>query len=257
MSVLASHHQLRLTRPGIVGPRAGNRATARRAVTAPACKALIPESTCKRGRSLQGQPRGRHTHRRHRRAHRRGTHRRRPRQSQGGTATATEPSTELNAAALYDKVSASNQAKVAPPGNDPSPVSLTAPTDAAPKKTAQKSFDSFADFKAELAEDMVSAPKKEKKPTQKSFDSDAIVAKKESFASSVSSNAQKKAEDEAKYAALRSEYEAKMDRIRAERRLEEKARVAAQNAEVRAKKDAAKAKSDAVSLFFVGIYTGN
>ena len=48
-----------------------------------------------------------------------------------------------------------------------------------------------------------------------------------------------------------------MDRIRAERRLEEKARVAAQNAEVRAKKDAAKAKSDAVSLFFVGIYTGN
>lgn len=44
-----------------------------------------------------------------------------------------------------------------------------------------------------------------------------------------------------------------MDRIRAERRLEEKARVAAQNAEVRAKKDAAKAKSDAVSLFFVGI----
>ena len=75
--------------------------------------------------------------------------------------------------------------------------------------------------------------------------------------SSVSSSAQKKAEDEAKYAALRSEYEAKMDRIRAERRLEEKARVAAQNAEVRAKKDAAKAKSDAVSLFFVGIYTGN
>ena len=44
-----------------------------------------------------------------------------------------------------------------------------------------------------------------------------------------------------------------MDRIRAERRLEEKARVAAQNAEVRAKKEAAKAKSDAVSLFFVGI----
>ena len=165
-------------------------------------------------------------------------------------ATATEPSTELNAAALYDKVSASNQAKVAPPGNDPSPVSLTAPTDAAPKKTAQKSFDSFADFKAELAEDMVSAPKKEKKPTQKSFDSDAIVAQKESFASSVSSSAQKKAEDEAKYAALRSEYEAKMDRIRAERRLEEKARVAAQNAEVRAKKDAAKAKSDAVSIFY-------
>jgi hypothetical protein len=37
-----------------------------------------------------------------------------------------------------------------------------------------------------------------------------------------------------------------MDRIRAERRLEEKARVAAQ-----------KANSDAVSLFFVGIYTGN
>lgn len=99
--------------------------------------------------------------------------------------TATEPSTELNAAALYDKVSASNQAKVASPGNDPSPVSLTAPTDAAPKKTAQKSFDSFADFKAELAEDMVSAPKKEKKPTQKSFDSEAIVAKKESFAVSL------------------------------------------------------------------------
>ena len=86
---------------------------------------------------------------------------------------------------LYDKVSASNQAKVAPPGNDPSPVSLTAPTDAAPKKTAQKSFDSFADFKAELAEDMVSAPKKEKKQTQKSFDSEAIVAKKESFAVSL------------------------------------------------------------------------
>jgi hypothetical protein len=41
-----------------------------------------------------------------------------------------------------------------------------------------------------------------------------------------------------------------MDRIRAERRLEEKARVAAQNAEVRAKKDAAKAKSDAVSIFY-------
>ena len=191
MSVLASHHQLRLTRPGIVGPRAGNRATARRAVTAPACKASSPNQ-CKRGRSLQGQPRGRHTHRRHRRAHRRGSHRRRPRQSQGGTATATEPSTELNAAALYDKVSASNQAKVATPGNDPSPVSLTAPTDAAPKKTAQKSFDSFADFKAELAEDMVSAPKKEKKPTQKSFDSEAIVAKKESFASSVSSSPKKR-----------------------------------------------------------------
>ena len=42
MSVLASHHQLRLTRPGVVGPRAGNRATARRAVTAPACKASSP-----------------------------------------------------------------------------------------------------------------------------------------------------------------------------------------------------------------------
>ena len=40
MSVLASHHQLRLTRPGVVGPRAGNRATARRAVTA--CKASSP-----------------------------------------------------------------------------------------------------------------------------------------------------------------------------------------------------------------------
>ena len=168
-------------------------------------------------------------------------------------ATATEPSTELNAAALYDKVSASNQGKVASPANDPSPVSLTAPTDA-PKKTAQKSFDSLADFKAELAEDMVSAPKKEKKPTQKSFDSEAIVAKKESFAQTVSSSAQKKAEDEAKYAALRSEYEAKMDRIRAERRLEEKARVAAQNAEVRAKKDAAKAKSDAVSIFYWQLY---
>ena len=45
MSVLASHHQLRLTRPGIVGPRAGNRATARRAVTAPRMQGFfIPES---------------------------------------------------------------------------------------------------------------------------------------------------------------------------------------------------------------------
>ena len=51
-----------------------------------------------------------------------------------------------------------------------------------------------------------------------------------------------------------AEYEAKMDRIRAERRLEEKARVAAQNAEVRAKKDAAKAKSDAVSIFYWQLY---
>ena len=254
MSVLASHHQLRLTRPGIVGPRAGNRATARRAVTAPAYKASSPNNANEEDHSRANPVVGTLI--------------------AGIVAltavgptdaalaktkaapTATEPSTELNAAALYDKVSASNQAKVASPANDPSPVSLTAPTDA-PKKTAQKSFDSFADFKAELAEDMVSAPKKEKKPTQKSFDSDAIVAKKESFASSVSSNAQKKAEDEAEYAALRSEYEAKMDRIRAERRLEEKARVAAQNAEVRAKKEAAKAKSDAVSLLFMGIYTGN
>ena len=179
MSVLASHHQPRLTRP-VVGPRAGNRATARRAVTA--CKASSsPNNANEEDHSRAANP-------------------------VVGTliagivaltavgptdaalakakapATATEPSTELNAAALYDKVSASNQAKVAPPGNDPSPVSLTAPTDAAPKKTAQKSFDSLADFKAELAEDMVSAPKKEKKPTQKSFDSEAVVAKKESFA---------------------------------------------------------------------------
>jgi hypothetical protein len=179
MSVLASHHQLRLTRPGIVGPRAGNRATARRAVTAPACKASSPNQNANEEDHSRANP-------------------------VVGTLiagivaltavgptdaalakakaapTATEPSTELNAAALYDKVSASNQAKVASPANDPSPVSLTAP-----KKTAQKSFDSFADFKAELAEDMVSAPKKEKKPTQKSFDSEAIVAKKESFAVSL------------------------------------------------------------------------
>ena len=252
MSVLASHHQLRLTRP-VVGPRAGNRATARRAVTAPACKASSPNNANEEDHSRANPVVGTliagivaltavgPTDAALAKAK--------------AAPTATEPSTELNAAALYDKVSAS-KAKVASPANDPSPVSLTAPTDA-PKKTAQKSFDSFADFKAELAEDMVSAPKKEKKPTQKSFDSDAIVAKKESFASSVSSNAQKKAEDEAEYAALRSEYEAKMDRIRAERRLEEKARVAAQNAEVRAKKEAAKAKSDAVSLLFMGIYTGN
>jgi hypothetical protein len=184
MSVLATHHQLRLTRPVIVGPRAGNRATARRAVTAPACKASSsPNDTNEEDQSRANPVVGTLI--------------------AGIVAltavgptdaalaktkaapTATEPSTELNAAALYDKVSASNQAKVASPGNDPSPVSLTAPTDAAPKKTAQKSFDSFADFKAELAEDMVSAPKKEKKPTQKSFDSEAIVAKKESFAVSL------------------------------------------------------------------------
>ena len=248
MSVLASHHQLRLTRPGIVGPRAGNRATARRAVTAPACKASSPNNANEEDHSRANPVVGTLI------AGIVALTAVGPTEAKAAP-TATEPSTELNAAALYDKVSAS-KAKVASPANDPSPVSLTAPTDA-PKKTAQKSFDSFADFKAELAEDMVSAPKKEKKPTQKSFDSDAIVAKKESFASSVSSNAQKKAEDEAKYAALRSEYEAKMDRIRAERRLEEKARVAAQNAEVRAKKEAAKAKSDAVSLLFMGIYTGN
>jgi hypothetical protein len=181
MSVLASHHQLRLTRP-VVGPRAGNRATARRAVTVPACKANNANDANEDhsranpvvGTLIAGIV---------------------ALTAVGPTdaalakakapATPTEPSTELNAAALYDKVSASNQAKVATPGNDPSPVSLTAPTDAAPKKTAQKSFDSFADFKAELAEDMVSAPKKEKKPTQKSFDSEAIVAKKESFAVSL------------------------------------------------------------------------
>ena len=186
MSVLASHHQLRLTRPGIVGPRAGNRATARRAVTVPACKASSsPNQNANEEDHSSANPVV-------------GTliagivaltavgpTDAALAKAKAAPATATEPSTELNAAALYDKVSASNQAKVAPPANDPSPVSLTAPTDAAPKKTAQKSFDSFADFKAELAEDMVSAPKKEKKPTQKSFDSEAIVAKKESFAVSL------------------------------------------------------------------------
>ena len=185
MSVLASHHQLRLTRPGIVGPRAGNRATARRAVTAPACKASSQNQNANEEDQSRANPVvgtliagivaltavGRTDAA--------------LAKTKAPATTATEPSTELNAAALYDKVSASNQAKVATPANDPSPVSLTAPTDAAPKKTAQKSFDSFADFKAELAEDMVSAPKKEKKPTQKSFDSEAIVAKKESFAVSL------------------------------------------------------------------------
>ena len=184
MSVLASHHQLRLTRPVIVGPRAGNRATARRAVTAPACKASSspndanedhPTANKVVGTLIAGIVALTAV----------GPTDAALAKTKAAPATAAEPSTELNAAALYDKVSASNQAKVAPPGNDPSPVSLTAPTDAAPKKTAQKSFDSFADFKAELAEDMVSAPKKEKKPTQKSFDSDAIVAKKESFAVSL------------------------------------------------------------------------
>ena len=155
--------------------------------------------------------------------------------------------TELNAAALYDKVSAANQAKVATPGsNDAEP----AVNQAGPKK-ATRAFDSLADFKAELAEDMVTTPstaKEPKKPTQKTFDASSASTQKETFAAKLDSSARKRAEDDAKYAALRAEYEAKMDRIRAERRLQEKARVASQNAEVRAKKDAAKAKSDEVAL---------
>ena len=156
--------------------------------------------------------------------------------------------TELNAAALYDKVSAANQAKVATPSNDAEPNQAVVAS-SGPKK-ATRAFDSFADFKAELAEDMVTAPstkKEPKKPTQKSFDATQASTKKESFATKLAADAQKRAEDDAKYAALRAEYEAKMDRIRAERRLEEKARVAQQNAEVRAKKEAAKAKSDEVA----------
>lgn len=157
--------------------------------------------------------------------------------------------TELNAAALYDKVSAANQAKVATPSDDAEPAVNQAGNASGPKKTT-RTFDSFADFKAELAEDMVTAPstkKEPKKPTQKSFDATQASTKKESFATKLAADAQKRAEDDAKYAALRAEYEAKMDRIRAERRLEEKARVAQQNAEVRAKKEAAKAKSDEVA----------
>lgn len=156
--------------------------------------------------------------------------------------------TELNAAALYDKVSAANQAKVATPSNDAEPNQAVVAS-SGPKKTT-RAFDSFADFKAELAEDMVTTPstaKEPKKPTQKSFDSSSASTQKETFAAKLDSSAAKRAEDDAKYAALRAEYEAKMDRIRAERRLQEKARVASQNAEVRAKKDAAKAKSDEVA----------
>ena len=157
--------------------------------------------------------------------------------------------TELNAAALYDKVSAANQAKVAtPPSVDAEPNQAVVAS-SGPKKTT-RAFDSFADFKAELAEDMVTTPstaKEPKKPTQKTFDSSSASTQKETFAAKLDASARKRAEDDAKYAALRAEYEAKMDRIRAERRLEEKARVAAQNAEVRAKKDAAKAKSDEVA----------
>ena len=158
--------------------------------------------------------------------------------------------TELNAAALYDKVSAANQAKVAtPPSVDAEPNQAVVAS-SGPKKTT-RAFDSLADFKAELAEDMVTTPstaKEPKKPTQKTFDASSASTQKETFAAKLDSSAQKRAEDDAKYAALRAEYEAKMDRIRAERRLQEKARVAAQNAEVRAKKDAAKAKSDEVAL---------
>ena len=61
--------------------------------------------------------------------------------------------TELNAAALYDKVSAANQAKVAAPSNDAEPNQAVVAS-SGPKKTT-RAFDSFADFKAELAEDMV------------------------------------------------------------------------------------------------------
>ena len=158
--------------------------------------------------------------------------------------------TELNAAALYDKVSAANQAKVAtPPSVDAEPNQAVVAS-SGPKK-ATRAFDSLADFKAELAEDMVTTPstaKEPKKPTQKTFDASSASTQKETFAAKLDSSARKRAEDDAKYAALRAEYEAKMDRIRAERRLQEKARVAAQNAEVRAKKDAAKAKSDEVAL---------
>lgn len=157
--------------------------------------------------------------------------------------------TELNAAALYDKVSAANQAKVAtPPSVDAEPNQAVVAS-SGPKKTT-RAFDSLADFKAELAEDMVTTPstaKEPKKPTQKTFDASSASTQKETFAAKLDSSARKRAEDDAKYAALRAEYEAKMDRIRAERRLQEKARVAAQNAEVRAKKDAAKAKSDEVA----------
>lgn len=157
--------------------------------------------------------------------------------------------TELNAAALYDKVSAANQAKVAtPPSVDAEPNQAVVAS-SGPKKTT-RAFDSLADFKAELAEDMVTTPstaKEPKKPTQKTFDASSASTQKETFAAKLDSSARKRAEDDAKYAALRAEYEAKMDRIRAERRLQEKARVASQNAEVRAKKDAAKAKSDEVA----------
>ena len=64
--------------------------------------------------------------------------------------------TELNAAALYDKVSAANQAKVAAPSNDAEPNQAVVAS-SGPKKTT-RAFDSFADFKAELAEDMVTTP---------------------------------------------------------------------------------------------------
>lgn len=116
MSVLTSHHQLRLTRPGIVGPRAGNRATARRAVTVPACKASSsPNQNANEEDHSSANPVV-------------GTliagivaltavgpTDAALAKAKAAPATATEPSTELNAAALYDKVSASNQAKVAPP----------------------------------------------------------------------------------------------------------------------------------------------
>ena len=135
-----------------------------------------------------------------------------------------------------------------PPSVDAEPNQAVV-SSSGPKK-ATRAFDSLADFKAELAEDMVTTPstaKEPKKPTQKTFDASSASTQKETFAAKLDSSARKRAEDDAKYAALRAEYEAKMDRIRAERRLEEKARVARQNAEVRAKKDAAKAKSDEVA----------
>ena len=89
--------------------------------------------------------------------------------------------TELNAAALYDKVSAANQAKVAAPSNDDAEPAVNQAVNASGPKKTTRTFDSFADFKAELAEDMVTAPstaKEPKKPTQKSFDATQASTKK-------------------------------------------------------------------------------